>query len=262
VDNAQKVQVAHRTNNRMTYPPQAQKRKQIQLDTNYVFKLQVRKNLLNVSLNHEHLISHQLPQRYKEGHIELLAFDAIAEFNEISVRELPFDTKLQPPTSLSPDLAKVDPTELPKAKLKAAQAKVKSIKARIAADKWMIQHSDIDISNEVIADSILTHKEYLVAQAEVDLLTAKAGKKAAAEKKLADARKALDRTVVNIPLFAEAEWHSFPMSIKNLNTPRSMRNKALAVGSHSPNGSLLRKIPSRQGSQSITSGCVTLGHHW
>ena len=31
VDSAQKVQVAHRTNNRMTYPLQAQKRKQIQL---------------------------------------------------------------------------------------------------------------------------------------------------------------------------------------------------------------------------------------
>jgi hypothetical protein len=193
VDSAQKVQVAHRTNNRMTYPPQAQKRKEIQLDTNYVFKLQVRKDLLNVSLNSEHLISHQLPQRYKEGHIELLAFDAIAEFNKISVRELPSDTKLQPPTSLSPNLAKFDPTELPKAKLKAAQAKVKSIKARIAADKWMIKHSDIDISNEVIADSILTHKEYLVAQAEVDLLTAKAGKKAAAEKKLANTRKALEQ---------------------------------------------------------------------
>jgi hypothetical protein len=177
----------------MTYPPQAQKRKEIQLDTNYVFKLQVRKDLLNVSLNNEHLISHQLPQRYKEGHIELLAFDAIAEFNKISVRELPSDTKLQPPTSLSPNLTKVDPTELPKAKLKAAQAKAKSIKARIAADKWMIKHSDIDISNEVIADSILTHKEYLVAQAEVDLLTAKAGKKAAAEKKLANTRKALEQ---------------------------------------------------------------------
>jgi hypothetical protein len=193
VDGAQKVQVAHRTNNRMTYPPQAQKRKEIQLDTNYVFKLQVRKDLLNVSLNNEHLISHQLPQRYKEGHIELLAFDAIAEFNKISVRELPSDTKLQPPTSLSPNLTKVDPTELPKAKLKAAQAKAKSIKARIAADKWMIKHSEIDISNEVIADSILTHKEYLVAQAEVDLLTAKAGKKAAAEKKLANTRKALEQ---------------------------------------------------------------------
>ena len=193
VDGAQKVQVAHRTNNRMTYPPQAQKRKEIQLDTNYVFKLQVRKDLLNVSLNNEHLISHQLPQRYNEGHIELLAFDAIAEFNKISVRELPSDTKLQPPTSLSPNLAKFDPTELPKAKLKAAQAKVKSIKARIAADKWMIKHSEIDISNEVIANSILTHKQYLVAQAEVDLLTAKAGKKAAAEKKLANTRKALEQ---------------------------------------------------------------------
>jgi hypothetical protein len=109
------------------------------------------------------------------------------------VRELPSDTKLQPPTSLSPNLAKFDPTELPKAKLTAAQAKVKSIKARIAADKWMIKHSEIDISNEVIADSILTHKEYLVAQAEVDLLTAKAGKKAAAEKKLANTRKALEQ---------------------------------------------------------------------
>ena len=192
VDNAQKVQVAHRTNNRMTYPPQAQKRKQIQLDKNYVFTLQVKKDLLNVSLNHEHLISHRLPQRYKDGRIELLAFDAIAEFNEISVRELPADTKLKPPTSHSPNLVKVDPTELPKARLKAAQAKLKAIKARIAADKWMIRHSEIDINNEVISQSIVSQKEYLVAQAEVDLLTAKAGKKAAAEKNLANARKALE----------------------------------------------------------------------
>ena len=85
VDGAQKVQVAHRVNNRMAYPQKAQKRRAIQLDTNYVFKLQVRDNLLNVFLDNDHLISHQLPQRYNEGHIELLAFDAIAEFNEISV---------------------------------------------------------------------------------------------------------------------------------------------------------------------------------
>ena len=57
----------------------------------------------------------------------------------------------------------------------------------------MIRHSEFDISNEVITHSILLQKEYLVAQAVVDLLTAKAGKKASAENKLANARKALEQ---------------------------------------------------------------------
>ena len=193
VDGAQKVQVAHRANNRMVYPQQAQKRKEIQLDTNYVFKLQVRNNLLNLSLDNEHIISHQLPERYKEGRIELLAFDAVAEFNEISVNELSPNIKLIPPTSFSTDLAKINPTELPAAKLRAAQAKLSSIKARIAADRLLLQNPEVDSSNEVMAHSILSHKQYLVAQAEVELLTAKAGKKSAAEKKLADAQKDLEK---------------------------------------------------------------------
>ena len=192
VDGAQKVQVAHRVNNRMAYPQKAQKRKAIQLDTNYVFKLQVRDNLLNVFLDNDHLISHQLPQRYNEGHIELLAFDAIAEFNEISVKKLPASTKLKPPTSSS-ELVDIDPVELPKAKLNAAKANLVSIKARIAADELLIENSESNSSDEVMARSILSHKQYLVAKAEVELLTAKAGKKSAAEKKLKDLKKSLQQ---------------------------------------------------------------------
>ena len=192
VDGAQKVQVAHRVNNRMAYPQKAQKRRAIQLDTNYVFKLQVRDNLLNVFLDNDHLISHQLPQRYNEGHIELLAFDAIAEFNEISVKKLPASTKLKPPTSSS-ELVDIDPVELPKAKLNAAKANLVSIKARIAADELLIENSESNYSDEVMAHSILSHKQYLVAKAEVELLTAKAGKKSAAEKKLKDLKKSLQQ---------------------------------------------------------------------
>ena len=44
-----------------------------------------------------------------------------------------------------------------------------------------------------MAHSILSHKQYLVAKAEVELLTAKAGKKSAAEKKLKDLKKSLQQ---------------------------------------------------------------------
>ena len=191
VDSAQKVQVAHRTNNRMTYPLQAQKRKQIQLDTNYVFKLQVRKNLLNVYLNNEHLISHQLPQRYNEGHIELLAFDAIAEFNEISIKELSPDIKLIPALTGSVKVANIDPLELPLAKVDAATARLKSLRARIAADRSSFSSMESNTSQEVIDHSIHSYKEYQLSRAKVELLSAKAAQKQAAEKKLEDAKKAL-----------------------------------------------------------------------
>ena len=63
VDGAQKVQVAHRANSHGI--PSAGTKEEIQLDTNYVFKLRVRNNLLNLSLDNEHIISRN-SQRYKE----------------------------------------------------------------------------------------------------------------------------------------------------------------------------------------------------
>ena len=76
-----------------------------------------------------------------------------------------------------------------------------------------------------MAHSILSHKQYLVAQAEVELLTAKAGKKSAAEKKLADAQKDLEKPDGKHAPLREAEWLWFPMLIKNLNIQHSMKRK-------------------------------------
>lgn len=138
-DAGPKVQVAHSTNGSTEYPSSGLVSRPIQAGVDYEMRVQARQHLLNVSLNGEFLIAFNLPYRNAGGRIELMAFDATAEFDSIKLAPLAEGAELKSAETPAAEtaIAAGDPA-FAEAKLAAAEAELKSIVARIAADNATI----------------------------------------------------------------------------------------------------------------------------
>ena len=152
----------------------------IHLNREYTLNLKVRDRLINVTLNGQFLFAFEMPPR-QPGAIQLMAYDAIAEFDKIEVRHLPAGivlkrTAVNPMNMATPGLVK-----LAEAKRDLAKAEYAFLQARIAADNASLKGAGQ--GSEEDARRILL--EVKIAQAKVDLLDEKtAGKAAEAIRKL------------------------------------------------------------------------------
>ena len=153
----------------------------ILLNQEYTLNLKVRGPLINVALDGEFLFAATLPRR-QPGAVQLLAYDATADFYSIEVKSLPAGTPLEeagnkgtPPADEVPVIT-AGVIELAEAKLDLAKADYASAQARIAADNALYRkegEGSADIAGR-------RQLEASLAQARVDLLDAKKAKKAAA----------------------------------------------------------------------------------
>ena len=182
-----KVQIAHTRAGQTSYPGTGRIARPVVVNEDYEMRVQVRDRLMNVSLNGEFLLAYQLPARNPNGLLELFAFDATAEFDSISVSPLAPETSLKESKNPAPKIDSKELTAVAEAKVAEAEIWLRTLKAKIAADRAGIAGKGSVNLGEVVR----LEKEHAVAAAKVALLTAEAGKQAAAKKALAAAAKAL-----------------------------------------------------------------------
>ena len=133
-----KVHLAHTIEGKDVYTKAVASRP-IRLDQEYILNLKVRGRLINVALDGEFLFAYNLPRR-QAGSVQLLAYDATADFYGIEVRHLPAETILEKasdktkPIVASRSVITESVVELAKAKLSLAKAEYAFAKARIDAD--------------------------------------------------------------------------------------------------------------------------------
>ncbi|QDS96133.1 Planctomycete cytochrome C [Roseimaritima multifibrata] len=192
VDDGSKVQLSHTLSGKTVYPRNAKADRAIQLHQEYSLNIQVREDLINVSLDGDFLFAYRLPQR-RAGAIELFAFDAAADFYAIDVKPLPSDTVLKQtkvqPTAIDSEQA----LKLAQAQQTLAELELEALKASIAVDNALFKSGDSESSS---AETLLEQSGRLqlqtqLAKAEVDLLKADAAKQAGATKRRDAAKAAL-----------------------------------------------------------------------
>lgn len=251
-----KVQIAHKVGGRTNYPAHAKVEMPINENTDYTLGVQVRGHLVNVSLNGEFLIAYHLPNRFPSGKIELMAFDATAEFDSIRVIPLDGGVKLKPPTGgmtkggvKAPAATSID---LAKANLEKAQAYLQSLRARIAADNAAYRSQGDP--EEAAKAAALAEKKYAVAAAKHEVLETSGGKVAEAKKKLASAKKALENP--------GSKYASLRGSFKALETPKHKEPQYAATYSRTSTGRRLALAEWITSRENPLTARVAANHIW
>ncbi len=175
-----KVHLAHTIEGKDVYT-KAVVGRPIQLNQEYTLNLKVRDTLINVALDGEFLFAYKLPRR-QPGAVQLLVYDAIADFYSIEVRHLPAGVALKEASKKGKPVLTTVPVitasvlELAEAKLGLARAEYAFAKARIGADNANYRKRGKGSAEEARRMLI----EVSLARARVDLLDSKKAVKAAA----------------------------------------------------------------------------------
>ena len=218
-------QIAFKEGGNYVYPPTAQQARKVELNQTHEIVLRVRGTLLNMLVDGEHSIAFRLPTTLERqrGFLELITYDAKAEFVSFELRPLLAEVKLvdadAPKAKPAATAAPTGPLPIEQARLavtiaekalKTAEVQRASIEARAAA---LVGHvvKVPDTAKELAL--VASKSERIVAAARADedfireelaLLQTAADKKAEAEKKLAAAKTALETAQKAIDIPSEA----------------------------------------------------------
>jgi hypothetical protein len=202
-----KTQIAYMQNGNYAYPPEGAQPRTVELNQPHELVLRVRGSLVNVVVDGQPSVAYRLPIPRKPGQIELVTFDAAADFLSFELRELSANRELTEPATSSKEAANAVPPldqsrlnlVLAEKSLRAAECQPASIAARAAADRAKYQQPPAANLAELTAQAVKAERiaaaakaEEDVARVELDLLKAPPEKKGEIEKKLTAARAARD----------------------------------------------------------------------
>ncbi len=209
-----KVQAAWNRGGNWTYPGgEAVRSMPIELNRTYTLRIQVRDNLVNAFLDDEPVIAWESPLPRTDGALQLITFDALVAFHEVTISALDPKRPLRMPGSdplSSPQTLKMAQTaaESARADLKVAEAALVVAVAELEstqkrADAQRAEWDPADTSRpEKSAAAIMAERHVQVEKnaqailvAEKSLLIATGDKKAAAEKAVQDARTAHEKSL-------------------------------------------------------------------
>jgi mono/diheme cytochrome c family protein len=202
-----KSQIAYKQVGNYVYPAEAAQPRTVGLNQPHEMILRVRGNLMNVSVDGQHSLAYHLPIQRKCGELEIITFDASAEFLAFELYVLAPAAALEEPASsakgrtdksLSVDQARVA-LALAERVLTSAELQPNSIRSRLQADRVRFHNPDsIEVAKAVVeavraermASAAKSNED--VSRAELEWLNVPADKKPEAEKKLVAARAALE----------------------------------------------------------------------
>jgi hypothetical protein len=204
-----KVQIAYKQAGNYVYPPAGMQARAVKLNEPQDLTVRVRGTLVNVAVNGQQALAYRLPIPRKPGRLELITFDAQAEFAAFELSGLPASAMLIEPgtPAASPGTAIVmNPVQgraavvLAEKALAAAELQPALLRARAAADVARLAQPPAADAGERAKEAALAEKraaaaeaEVGVARAELELTRADAAHKAEAEKKVTAARAALEQ---------------------------------------------------------------------
>ncbi len=204
-----KAQIAYKkdgNDGNFVYPPEAAQGRSIKVDQLHELILRVRGTVVNLIVDGQHSVAYRLPISRQNGFLEIIAFDATAEFVAFGLYRLapgigliePEMDRRKPSEAIPPDQARVG-LRAAESAVHAAKLQVTSIRARAAAERARWQQPVSAESPRLIAEAILAERNAAAAKAEEDAYRAElevmrttVDKKGDAEKKLINARSKLD----------------------------------------------------------------------
>jgi hypothetical protein len=203
-----KVQFAYKPSNQTSYvyPGEAAQVRKIELGQPYELTLRVRGTLVNLSVNGEHVVAYRLPVARQAGPVEVITFDAQAEFTAFELNELlPATMLVEAATGPRPvdSLLSVEQARLAiviaAKSLVWAEVQPDAIRARSVADAARHQQPRAENAAELARMAVRAERivaaakaDEDVARAELDVVRAAADKKVETEGKLTTARTALE----------------------------------------------------------------------
>ncbi|WP_417384596.1 DUF1553 domain-containing protein [Gimesia sp.] len=170
-----KLQVSYKENGKSIYPAEGRHACDVKLNQPYELELKVRDQLVNIAINGEHTLSYRLPIPRETGKLELLTFDAAAEFEQITVQTLATDETMiegKQPAKLSLELAQAK-TGLAQAKLNVANLYPETLRTAYAAEKARLDNLPENELTVLTQAAALAARKYELAVAEEKLAQAR-----------------------------------------------------------------------------------------
>jgi len=224
-----KIQAAYSRGTAWQYPPEGMRALPIELNREYILRVQARGPLINASLNGEPLIAWRSPLARRDGALQVMAFDALVTFHEFSLSPLADSVVLREPSpapnpapaapvvAAQPNTPEAAQAELTAAELAVtlARSELVSLEHRIAALRatWARMDAGTHSPNPALAETerekiqtaVLAEREtavakarHTIADAELRLARAAKDKRAAIEKELKTARESLDKATKSV----------------------------------------------------------------
>lgn len=197
-----KAQITYLVNGNHAYPGEGARPRPVALNQPHELTLRVRDRLVNMIVDGEPAVAYRLPIERQQGSLELITFDATAEFQSFELRELSPSVVLNEPAAGS---SKTEPPAGPGAVEQArlevaiaekgivtAEADLKSVAARAAADRARFLESlPPETLKERVQQAVTAERTAAVARADEEIARAELAVKRASKDKLAEAEKRL-----------------------------------------------------------------------
>src|SRR5262249_23439341 len=135
-----KLQVSYKRGADHVYPPDGARAWPVKLNESQELTIRVRGRLVNVAVNGRHALAYRLPIPRRTGAIELMTYDAKAEFTAFELSALPAGVKLVSPGAAVPagplmiEDARLGVVAAEKA-LAVANLQPEALKSVVAADR-------------------------------------------------------------------------------------------------------------------------------
>jgi hypothetical protein len=196
-----KLQVAVNPGSGSQYPAGGLVARGVVTDTAYELIITVKGDLINVAIDGAHALAYRLDLKREAGRVDLVAFDAVAEFDSLEIRELATGRRLVEPGQSG----NADPEVLAfklavdKATLAAAELKPAILRTALAADKAKLNLPDDEQTKTLIIEAATAARHHEVAVAELAIAKSRfelAGKLDAAKQKAVEDRLAKEQTAL------------------------------------------------------------------
>ncbi len=188
-----KAQIAYKSGPNYVYPSESAQGRKIDLNQPHEMILRVRGTLANLTVDGQHSVAYRLPIMRKAGHVEVITFDAQADFHHFELRALPDAVKLiEPAGKPSEGPSPVDQARLEvviaEKKIATITAQIAAIEAKGTADRLRLSGVEDISSNQAAARAeclvAVSQADEEVSRAELERLKVAPDKKADAEKKV------------------------------------------------------------------------------
>ena len=186
-----KLQLMYNMGQGEVFPAGADQHRAVDLNTSYELTVSVRGQLINVAVNGDHALAYALPVPREAGRLDVITFDATAQFESLEVRELPPHVKLvpvQPGETLSTAESAL---LVAQRSLAAAVLRPMALRTAHAADLAKFDGSAQQKATQLVRDAALGARKYelalaaeAVARAQQKQNTAKPKDKPAAAKEV------------------------------------------------------------------------------